>query len=197
MKRKIKYISICIIVLLLGTVVYINLFSPVVVEKKYIELRETYEEACDGDVYGLESHKNDIEKGTSSGGGMQVVRTSDKMPSYDKEDYMDFFIFVDIKNISFFEQRQFDIYFDTSDDSRIILKSGSLVTEWVKPWRKKSVWMVNGTIYSKGLNDEEIVDYISRQKARLVVHNDLMDAVTIDIDLKGAVLTKDFKWSED
>lgn len=197
MKRKIKYIIICIIVLLLGTVVYINLFSPVVVGTSYIELRETYEETGDGDVYGLESHKKDIEKGSSSGGGMQVVRTSEKMPSYENEDYTDFYIFVDIRNISFFEQRQFDIYFDTSDDSRIILKTGCFVTEWVKSWSKKSVWMVNGTIYSKGLNDEEIVDYISRQKARLVVHNDLMDAVTMDIDLKGAVLTKDFKWSED
>ena len=197
MKRKIKYVIISIFVILAGVLAYINLFSPVFLGKKYIVLDELFDSPSSGDVYDLESYKKDIETGKSGGRGMQAVRTSDKMPSYDTDDYMTFSIFIDITNISFFEQRGFDIYFETSEDARIIDKASCEVTEWIKSGRKKTVWAVSGDIYSKGLDKEELVDYISNQKVKLVVHNDFLEDITMNIDLKGAVLEKHVKWGDE
>lgn len=188
LKNKIKYFIIAIVVLLLGAAVYVNVFSPLIVGEKYIEVEELdATEYSDTYFLDLEKRANGIKNGRSGlGEGTQALRTGDKLPSYEMEDYVCFNIFVNVTNLSFFEQAGFHMYFEASEDSRIIVKESCFVTERLKGCKNRDIWMAIGTLYRGDLTDEELEEYISRQKVKLRINNSLRGDIDIDMSLDGA-----------
>ena len=81
LKNKIKYIIIAIVVLLMGAAVYVNVFSPLIVGEKYIEVEELdATEYSDTYFLDLEKRANGIKNGRSGlGEGAQALRTGDKL----------------------------------------------------------------------------------------------------------------------
>lgn len=188
LKNKIKYFIIAIVVLLLGAAVYVNVFSPLIVGEKYIEVEELdATEYSDTYFLDLEKRANGIKNGRSGlGEGTQALRTGDMLPSYEMEDYVCFNIFVNVTNLSFFEQAGFHMYFEASEDSRIIVKESCCVTERLKGCKNRDIWMAVGTLYRGDLTDEELEEYISRQKVKLRINNSLRGDIDIDMSLDGA-----------
>ncbi len=188
--KKLKKIIKIVIILVVIILVYINGFSPIHIGKKSLG---TYHES------GYEEMESSV-RGLTEGEGMQVLYSSVKdLPSDNEEDYRKLYIEFEIRNLAFFQQSDFEIYFDTASDDRIIVKDGNVVPEHIKFMQKKNSKVAFYCIVYQGdMTDNELLEYFKTRTVKLKYRNGIGRIITKSVKLSDIVMDDSFsETSED
>lgn len=191
MKKWIKIITVFILFIIIGALIYINYFSPLIISNMDIEITKPNELVYEPDMEDHLSIIRSIKSGDANK-GYQLVRDSDDLPSNSKNDYIYLAIQFNVKNLSFFNQQNIDGFFaNTSKNSRIIYKKSFDIKGNVGKFKKNRISAVyNAVMYRKGMSDKEVMEYIKKEDIRLEFSNIIRGSMKMNVSLAGVTEEK-------
>ncbi len=167
-KNTIKKILLFIMVIILtGTTYYYQSYKPIVVDSIEISVIPITDFSFESLEYGyMQVYSGEDEDGST------LLRLNGKFPGGEASDYKMIWIRLKINNRSIFFQNNFKGYITTgSDESRMLYCSENIVTDSVKNFGKGIARPVHFDMYTAGMSDEEIIEYILQQEIKLYYSN--------------------------
>ena len=192
MKKKV--IKLIIILMLIGAVVYFNVYKPAKIYEKTANIyicendNETSDEEYDRELFDdLISEYN----GENYDGFINdeiLVRTNTELPSNKDKDYKSIYVSLKIKNRSIFLLNNINAMITKKDkDSRILYTHTSEMTEYVKLLKTNNdVDIMVVEMYTGDMTDEEILDYIRKQDVTVYYETKFNGIKSEKISLKDA-----------
>lgn len=165
-----KFIVIFVILCVISVLYYYQIYSPIKIEG----VRVTVMPLDESDLDAMRHSYNDVYNGGFEAEHCTLLRLNGKFPEGDEKDFRVISIDLKINNRSIFSQNDIRGYITTgSEDSRMLSCTDNLTTDFVRSFKNGEACPVFMDLYTGGLTDEEIVDYVLQQEIKLYYNNAL------------------------
>lgn len=165
-----KIIVILVILSAISALYYYQIYAPIKIEG----VKVTVMPLDESDLDSIRHRYYEVYNGGFAAEYSTLLRLNGKFPEGDENDFRIISIDLKINNRSIFSQNDIRGYITTgSEDSRMLSCTDSMTTDFVRSFKNGEACPVFMHMYTGGLTDEEIVDYVLQQEIKLYYNNAL------------------------
>ncbi len=165
-----RIILVLVILSVISVLYYYQIYAPIKIEG----VKVTIMSLSESDLDSIKYHYNNIYNGEFEAEYSTLLRLNGKFPEGDENDFRVISIDLKINNRSIFSQNDIRGYITTgSEDSRMLSCTDNMTTDFVRSFKNGEACPVFMDLYTGGLTDEEIVDYVLQQEIKLYYNNAL------------------------